>query len=277
MRNSRPSVCVSRQVNRPLAGAVHAHQLVRTPVDAGSPGSTLATVWILTACAAEDSPGISSAVAKKLTPASTSSTGCHVKVNGSPASLLASRAATATRYTPPCRARMYASTLGWPETSRRSDTASPSKTMTVLSRVVVLNAKSPSRGAVQRYQTVAAADPNHSPSSMPAPALSPSLLPCAPDILVALSKSSFSGRPCDQCKVPWAFSGGVEMRMCSRWPASAKNAAAPASPCANRSKSAKRSPPKTSIAWPDGKPRVPNRYKPAAGARHKYQSEWTTS
>ena len=65
--------------------------------------------------------------------------------------------------------------------------------------------------------------------------------------------------------------------MRSRWPASAKNAAAPESPCANRSKSAKRSPPKTSNAWSGGKPRVPNRYKPAAGARHKYQSEWTTS
>ena len=66
-----------------------------------------------------------------------------------------------------------------PETSRSVEMPSLSNTKIRLEPSTALsNTHRPSLEAVQRYQVVAAADPNHSPLSKVAPWLLPSTTPC---------------------------------------------------------------------------------------------------
>ena len=57
------------------------------------------------------------------------------------------------------------------------------------------NSHRPSEGAVQRYQVVAAANPNHSPGSRVAPRLLPWTMPAGPSIGLASDRLSLAGRP----------------------------------------------------------------------------------
>ena len=170
---------------------------------------------------------ISLACSKKSS-SGTAADGAQASSNGVPATN-ALAAATKMRYVFPPWARKVAEGRSWvPEIRRSAAMASPVKTSTDDAPRSKLNRQSPSAGAVQRCQTLAARAPNASPGSVVAPTLLPTKLPWAALKAAAAAKSSLPGRgACAQLRVMGAsLAPARPTRM--RWatPCSAKNVTA---------------------------------------------------